>query len=161
MIDNEFFTFEHFRVREAFNHCTDAEISECIRKDYLPNVLTTLHHLDNIRSMFGKPIYITSCYRGFEHNKRCGGVSTSQHLTGCAVDIQPWKANSSRYELDDLKKLAHVVAEYAHTAGCYGQFILYDNFLHLGLLDDSRDNTSYFHEVFTDPQLKYFYELSK
>ena len=35
-----------------------------------------------------EPIIITSGYRSVELNKKVGGSSTSNHLTGCAVDIR-------------------------------------------------------------------------
>ncbi len=36
----------------------------------------------------GQPIIITSGYRSAELNRKVGGVATSNHLTGCAVDIR-------------------------------------------------------------------------
>ena len=36
----------------------------------------------------GEPIIITSGYRSAELNRKVGGVATSNHLTGCAVDIR-------------------------------------------------------------------------
>lgn len=116
------------------------------QKGYLPNVLTLLHHLDNIRSIFGKPIIVSSCYRGFEHNKRCGGVSSSQHLQGCAIDFHPAFVKG-RYQLDELERLACVVLNYQKQSGAFGQFIVYDIFLHCGLLDTSRNSCSYFHVI--------------
>ena len=35
-----------------------------------------------------EPIVITSGYRSAELNRKVGGVATSNHLTGCAVDIR-------------------------------------------------------------------------
>ena len=35
-----------------------------------------------------KPILINSGYRSPQFNKKIGGVPTSNHLTGCAVDIR-------------------------------------------------------------------------
>lgn len=43
--------------------------------------------LDPLRDAFGKPIYINSGYRSCFVNESVGGVSTSQHLLGCAADI--------------------------------------------------------------------------
>lgn len=146
MIANDLFTFSHFDVREAFKNCSDSEIAECVRSGYLPNVLTLLHHLDNIRSLFCKPIIVSSCYRGFQHNKNCGGVSTSQHLQGCAIDFHP-QLVKGRYDLQELKRLAKVVVDYQKDAQCFGQFIVYDIFLHCGLLDSSRSTCSYFHVI--------------
>ena len=42
--------------------------------------------LNPIRKKFG-PIIITSGYRSPEHNAKIGGVNTSQHITGQAVDF--------------------------------------------------------------------------
>lgn len=43
--------------------------------------------LDPLRERYGKPITINSGYRNAEVNRLVGGVSGSQHLTGCAADI--------------------------------------------------------------------------
>lgn len=43
--------------------------------------------LDKARSIYGKPIYVTSGYRTKLHNKEVGGVSNSSHLKGLAADI--------------------------------------------------------------------------
>lgn len=43
--------------------------------------------LDPLRSAWGKPIIVTSGYRSPEVNKAIGGVKTSQHLKGEAVDL--------------------------------------------------------------------------
>ena len=43
--------------------------------------------LDPLREAYGRPIYINSGYRCPELNKAVGGVSNSEHLTGCAADI--------------------------------------------------------------------------
>ena len=40
-----------------------------------------------IRNWYGKPIAINSFFRNEEVNKHAGGVPTSQHLTGEAIDI--------------------------------------------------------------------------
>lgn len=63
----------------------------------LPNIPTEEHKrnlrllvekvLDPLRIVYGKPIYVTSGYRSKEVNKKVGGVTTSLHLKGCAVDI--------------------------------------------------------------------------
>ena len=43
--------------------------------------------LEALRQAQG-PIVINSGYRSPQLNKRVGGVNTSNHLTGCAVDIR-------------------------------------------------------------------------
>lgn len=42
-----------------------------------------------IRSIYNKPIKVTSGYRCKELNAAVGGAKTSQHTTGYALDIQP------------------------------------------------------------------------
>ena len=44
--------------------------------------------LEVLRDRAGTPIIINSGYRSPQLNKRVGGVSTSNHVTGCAVDIR-------------------------------------------------------------------------
>jgi len=44
--------------------------------------------LQRLRDGIGKPVVITSGYRTAAYNKRCGGISTSHHLTGKAADIK-------------------------------------------------------------------------
>jgi len=44
--------------------------------------------LQDIRNVYGRSVKITSSYRCPIHNKRVGGVWTSQHLLGTAADIQ-------------------------------------------------------------------------
>jgi len=43
--------------------------------------------LDAARKHYGKPIKVNSGFRTKEHNTKVGGVSTSSHLKGLAVDI--------------------------------------------------------------------------
>lgn len=46
-----------------------------------------VYKLDRARELFGFPIKITSGYRDPAHNKEIGGVSSSAHTKGMAVDI--------------------------------------------------------------------------
>ena len=43
--------------------------------------------LDPIREAWGQPLIITSGYRSPQLNAAVGGVPTSAHMDGCAVDI--------------------------------------------------------------------------
>lgn len=46
-----------------------------------------LDGLERLRTIVGKPIYVTNAYRCPEHNAAVGGVSNSQHVHGTAADI--------------------------------------------------------------------------
>ena len=54
----------------------------------------------------GAPIIINSGYRSPQLNKRIGGVPTSNHLTGCAVDI---RVNG----MEQLIRYAAILLDYA------------------------------------------------
>lgn len=44
--------------------------------------------LEQVRSMFGKPVHINSGYRCPDLNRAVGGVKNSAHLSGYAADIR-------------------------------------------------------------------------
>lgn len=60
--------------------------------------------LDPLREAWGRPIIVNSGYRSPELNKVIGGVKTSQHMTGQAVDIQT--VTDSKSDNEKLFKLA-------------------------------------------------------
>jgi len=57
-----------------------------------------LEMIDEAREIYGKPIHITSGYRTETHNRNVGGVKTSSHLKGLAIDVA-CIASSDRFEL--------------------------------------------------------------
>lgn len=60
--------------------------------------------LDPLREAYGKPIYVNSGYRCPELNKAVGGVSTSEHQSGRAADIDT-------HDYNENKKLFELVQE--------------------------------------------------
>ena len=58
--------------------------------------------LDKARELYGKPIRVTSGFRSLIVNKKVGGVITSQHTKGEAVDLV-CEDNSKLFEI--FKKL--------------------------------------------------------
>jgi len=44
--------------------------------------------LEKVRTHFGMPVTINSGYRCLKLNKAIGGARNSQHMTGCAADIE-------------------------------------------------------------------------
>ena len=78
-----------------------------------------IQYLSYLRERLNTPIRITSYYRNTEHNKRIGGVPTSLHLHGFAVDFQTDAIQSN--VISELKKLP------------YCEIIVYDNFYHFAI----------------------------
>lgn len=82
--------------------------------------------LQPLRNLYGKPMIVNSGYRSPEVNKAVGGVATSQHMKGQAVDISCANPRA-------LQKLL------ISSGLPFDQAILYDdrrnNFLHLSFAE--------------------------
>ena len=72
-------------------------------------------------------ITITSSLRTPEQNKAAGGVPTSQHLKGEAIDFKPY--GSTTYN----QLLSYIMDNVA-----YDQFITYDGFMHISFSSRNR-----------------------
>ena len=78
---------EHFTLGEmtASSH---KEVYNITSHEAIANLTNLCGWLEVLRSRAGAPIIINSGYRSPQLNKKIGGVPTSNHLTGCAVDIR-------------------------------------------------------------------------
>lgn len=83
--------------------------------------------LEQIRTLVGKPIYISSGYRCERLNKAVGGSATSQHRYGQAVDIQVFGLSpkslyaiikNSNLQYDQLILEKTKQAEWVHVSFC-------------------------------------------
>ncbi|WP_334320385.1 D-Ala-D-Ala carboxypeptidase family metallohydrolase [Gilliamella apicola] len=81
----EHFTLDEFTRSPIANRL---KIDNSVPDELMANVQLTAAKLELVRAALGKPIIITSGYRCAELNKRVGGVSTSAHTKGLAVDIR-------------------------------------------------------------------------
>ena len=84
---------EHFKLEELCK--TKAGIENVPNEEQVNNLKRVCQWLEQLRrrwnNLYGEgddPIVINSGFRSPEVNKAVGGVPTSNHLTGCAVDIR-------------------------------------------------------------------------
>lgn len=67
---------------------------------------------------------ITSARRTPEQNKACGGVPTSQHLTGEAIDMKPYGSTTYSQLLEHIHRYSDDIYK-------FDQLILYPTFIHI------------------------------
>jgi hypothetical protein len=86
---------EHFTLGELTKSKNHPEIYNIPSHVHIENLKRVCGWLEVLRSewnrLYGEgddPVIITSGYRSKELNRAVGGVATSNHLTGCAVDIR-------------------------------------------------------------------------
>ena len=87
-INNQARLSEHFTLAEMCQtsvKTADGTIPSHVHIENLKRVCEKW--LEQLRARYGAPIIINSGYRSAAVNKGVGGVATSNHLTGCAVDI--------------------------------------------------------------------------
>ena len=77
---------EHFSLGEV-TKSSHTEINNIPSHVAIENLKRVCTWLEVLRGRVG-PIIINSGYRSPELNKKVGGAPTSNHLTGCAVDIR-------------------------------------------------------------------------
>lgn len=92
----------YFSLEELVNTSITTIANNIPGWDSLENLLILCEKiLDPLREAYGKPIIVNSGYRSRYVNHVVGGVSSSQHLLGCAADLSV-NSNSSLPELFDL-----------------------------------------------------------
>ena len=79
----------HFSLEEVTHSDTAKRlgIDNDVPLGLMDNVKRMCEKLEEVRSLFGKPIKITSFYRCPELNKKVGGSKTSAHMNGLACDF--------------------------------------------------------------------------
>jgi len=82
---------------------------------------STLELLNKTRELADTPFVITSGYRTRAHNKRVGGVNSSSHTKGYAVDIR------CRNSKDRFKIIDSALKVGFNRIGVSGNFIHLDN----------------------------------
>ena len=92
-INNKTNLSEHFTLRELTK--TSVNIENVPNEEQVENLRRVCRWLERLRKRWNDkygdgddPIIINSGFRSEAVNKAVGGVPTSNHLTGCAVDIR-------------------------------------------------------------------------
>ena len=85
----------HFSLGELTRSKSHPEVYNVPSRVHIENLKRVCVWLEALRERYNllygdgdAPIIITSGYRSAELNRKVGGVATSNHLTGCAVDIR-------------------------------------------------------------------------
>ena len=97
---------EHFTLGELTKtkyQTSDGNIPSHVVIENLKRLCTWLEEL---RRRYNEPIIINSGYRSPAVNKLAGGSNTSNHLTGCAVDIKT-------YGIEQAMRYAVILMDYA------------------------------------------------
>ncbi|MFA6470130.1 MAG: D-Ala-D-Ala carboxypeptidase family metallohydrolase [Bacteroidota bacterium] len=81
---------EHFSLDEMTR--SDYAVRHDLKNDpspeYIQNLIALCRNtLEPLREIIKKPIHISSGYRSPEVNEAIGGTKNSQHILGCAADI--------------------------------------------------------------------------
>ena len=102
---------EHFKLGEftKSNHPEVYNIPSHVAIENMKRIcgwLEVLRDRYNAKYSENSPIIINSGYRSPQLNKKVGGVSTSNHLTGCAVDIRC-------YSIEQAIRYATILMDYA------------------------------------------------
>ena len=79
-----------------------------------------LEMIDEVREIYGKPIRINSGYRTEAHNRKVGGVDSSSHIKGLAIDVSCTKSD------DRFKMLTALIEVGFNRIGIAGSFIHVD-----------------------------------
>lgn len=124
MVNIDFKLSDHFKFSE-FIHTDTGLYNIPSDPEVICNLKDTAILLEELRGYLGyHPIYINSGYRSTAVNKAVGGVSTSDHLKGFAVDIVV-DGMTPREVFDKLYCLSN------RCVMCFGQVICYSTFVHV------------------------------
>ena len=109
--NNQMQLSQHFKLGEftKSNHPEVYNIPSHVAIENMKRIcgwLEVLRDRYNAKYSENSPIIINSGYRSPQLNKKVGGVSTSNHLTGCAVDIRC-------YGIEQAIRYATILMDYA------------------------------------------------
>ena len=114
---------EHFTLEEmTFSDTAQRHGIDNLPDDHeLENLKLSAAKMELVRNLLSIPISVTSAYRNWRVNELIGGVSTSSHCNGLAVDFKP-------IGLDHYEAAKKIEASGLQ----YDQLILEYGWIHLG-----------------------------
>lgn len=126
---------QHFTLAEILT--TDKpQLQSYFPAEYIANISRMINKMELVRTILQRPIVVSSWFRSSELNKAVGGVETSAHLKGLAVDFF-----ASYKDFCNLRD------------GLVGfdQLIYYPNrfFIHIGLRFNENGYPNFRHQFFT------------
>lgn len=98
---------EHFTLEEAIRSSKATELGINNRPEDTQiklNIIKTAEGMELVREVLGKPIDVSSWYRGPKLNKAVGGRETSQHCKGEAVDFTCRKFGTVQQVFDRIRQ---------------------------------------------------------
>lgn len=90
--------------------------------------------LEETRVDVGLRFYVNSWYRTQAQNKAVGGISSSNHLRGCAADIH----TKNKITRKRFIKIVLAFKKNCRKHGRVGEAGLYENFIHLGIQSETQ-----------------------
>jgi len=83
------FLTPHFTLQEMIASQTAARegLDNTPSSEVISNLRLLCQVLEQVRTLFGRPIIVSSGYRSAAVNARVGGARKSQHITGLAADF--------------------------------------------------------------------------
>lgn len=92
--------------------------------------ITFIVCLRQFRKWLNQPMYVVSWYRTRDENMKIGGINSSNHLTGTAID---WHLRNHDISTDEFKRYARKWAAICKANRCVGEMGIYKWGLHMGM----------------------------
>ena len=105
-LNNQAKLSEHFTLGEFTRSGSHPEVYNIPSHEAIANMKRLCVWLEELRKRYNAPIRLNSGYRSPQLNRAIGGVSNSNHLTGCAVDIRV-------ENMEQLIRYAAILLDYA------------------------------------------------